>query len=111
MDQDKDIRKCDNMKKQIQIRQTSRNKLENKAYRVITDNDSNTRYQCLTCEKKCNTRKLIFAHHYNVHKEMKFKCKKCDKLFPFKSYLYFRFHFSIEYKTWIKTKTLKSVIN
>ena len=28
---------------------------------------------------------FILAHHYHVHREMKFKCEKCNKLFPFKS--------------------------
>ena len=62
-------------------------KLKDKEYKVIIDDDTNTRYQCRRCEKKCNTRDQILLHHYYVHREMKFKCEKCDKLFPFKSFL------------------------
>ena len=62
-----------------------RQKMKGREYFVIIDNDSSAKYQCKRCEKKYNTRQLILEHHYNIHKEMKFKCEKCDKPFPFKS--------------------------
>ena len=65
--------------------ESSRQKMKGREYSVITDDDSSAKYQCKRCEKKYNTRQLILEHHYNIHKEMKFKCEKCDKPFPFKS--------------------------
>ena len=60
-------------------------KMKDTEYTVIINDESSKNYQCNRCEKKFNTLALILQHHYYVHKEMKFKCEKCDKYFPFKS--------------------------
>ena len=59
--------------------------IKDKEYTVITGDDSSEKYQCKICEMKFDTQKLRLQHHYLTHKEMKFKCEKCEKLFPFKS--------------------------
>ena len=70
-----------------QISPKQKQKMKGKEYSIIIENDSSKSYQCNRCEKKFNTQTHITQHHYNVHREMKFKCEKCDKSFPFKSLL------------------------
>ena len=70
-----------------QISPKQNQKMKDKEYSIIIENDSSKSYQCNRCEKKFNTQTHITQHHYNVHREMKFKCEKCDKSFPFKSLL------------------------
>ena len=91
------LMKCDeisleNNDKEISETETMTNskqkqKMKDKEYTVIINDDSSKIYQCNICEKKFNTQTYILQHHYNVHKEMKFKCDKCNISFPFKSLL------------------------
>ena len=72
---------------EIKINPQQKQKMKDIEYTVISNDDSSKIYQCNICEKNFNTQTHILRHHYNVHKEMKFKCDKCDKSFPFKSLL------------------------
>ena len=65
--------------------ETQKNRMKDKEYTVLFEHDSSQKYHCNTCEKTFNTIKLVLQHHYNFHKEKKFKCEKCERFFPFKS--------------------------
>ena len=52
-------------------------------YVVIEDDFIGKIYKCKTCEKKFSNSNEIIQHLHYVHKERKFKCEKCDRLFPF----------------------------
>ena len=83
--------KCEQKENFEQAKYTSKQKLKDKEYVIITDNGSSKKYQCKKCKKKFENVRLINQHIYHVHREKKYKCEKCDKQYPFKSLL--KYHF------------------
>ena len=56
-------------------------------YNVVEYDFSCKTYKCKICELQSSNSKKIMQHIYHVHRERKFKCEKCDRLFPFDSNL------------------------
>ena len=79
----KHLKRCDGIRKQIQVRQT----LKGFDYDVIEDAASGKSYNCQRCEKKFKRVHSIVQHVHQKHRENNFKCDKCGRMFSFKSNL------------------------
>ena len=56
-------------------------------YKIITNENLGKVYQCKKCQKNFSDTGLVLQHIYHIHKERKYKCETCEKLFFFKSRL------------------------
>ena len=61
--------------------------MKNIEYRIIANENSQKVFQCMRCYKNFNLSHGFHQHFRQVHREMKFKCEKCNKPFPSKSKL------------------------